>query len=137
MLAGQGYWTLFTNPRGSTGYGHAFTFSTRGRWGMEDYQDLMQAVDVAIARAKGGVDTTRMAVLGGSYGGFMTNWIVGHTQRFSVAQTDRSIYNWYSWYGSSDAQGLTAYEFRGAPLESHSLYRVPSPMAHLNTMPTP
>jgi len=137
MLAGQGYWMLFTNPRGSTGYGHAFTYATRGRWGMEDYQDLMQAVDIAIARAKGGVDTTRMAVLGGSYGGFMTNWIVGHTNRFRVAQTDRSIFNWYSWYGSSDAQGLTEYEFRGAPWESDSLYRVLSPMAYVNTMHTP
>jgi dipeptidyl aminopeptidase/acylaminoacyl peptidase len=137
MLAGQGYWMLFTNPRGSTGYGHAFTYATRGRWGMEDYQDLMQAVDLAIARAKGGVDTTRMAVLGGSYGGFMTNWIVGHTNRFRVAQTDRSIFNWYSWYGSSDAQGLTEYEFRGAPWESDSLYRVLSPMAYAMNMHTP
>src|SRR6267378_1282432 len=137
MLAGQGYWMLFTNPRGSTGYGHTFTFSTRGRWGMEDYQDLMQAVDVAIARAKGGVDTTRMAVLGGSYGGFMTNWVVGHTNRFRVAQTDRSIFNWYSWYGSSDAQGLTEYEFSGAPWESDSLYRVLSPMTYAKNMRTP
>jgi dipeptidyl aminopeptidase/acylaminoacyl peptidase len=137
MLAGQGYWMLFTNPRGSSGYGHAFTFSTRGRWGMEDYQDLMQAVDIAIARANGGVDTTRMAVLGGSYGGFMTNWIVGHTNRFRVAQTDRSIFNWYSWYGSSDAQGLTDYEFSGAPWDSDSLYRVLSPMTYANNMRTP
>ena len=137
MLAGQGYWMLFTNPRGSSGYGHAFTFSTRGRWGMEDYQDLMQAVDVAVARAKGGVDTTRMAVLGGSYGGFMTNWIVGHTNRFRVAQTDRSIFNWYSWYGSSDAQGLTDYEFSGAPWQADSLYRVLSPMSYATSMRTP
>ena len=137
MLAGQGYWMLFTNPRGSTGYGHDFTYATRGRWGMEDFQDLMQAVDLAIARAKGGVDTTRMAVLGGSYGGFMTNWIVGHTNRFRVAQTDRSIFNWYSWYGSSDAQSLTEYEFKGAPWESDSLYRVLSPMAYVNNMRTP
>ena len=137
MLAGQGYWMLFTNPRGSSGYGHAFTFSTRARWGMEDYQDLMQAVDVAIARAKGGVDTTRMAVLGGSYGGFMTNWIVGHTNRFRVAQTDRSIFNWYSWYGSSDAQGLTEYEFSGTPWEADSLYRALSPMTYANNMRTP
>lgn len=135
MLAGQGYWMLFTNPRGSTGYGHKFTFATRGRWGMEDYQDLMQAVDVVIGR--GEVDTTRMAVLGGSYGGFMTNWIVGHTRRFAVAQTDRSIYNWYSWYGSSDAQGLTEYEFFGAPWENDSLYRVLSPMAFADRIATP
>jgi len=137
MLASQGYWLLFTNPRGSTGYGHDFTFATRGRWGMEDYQDLMQAVDVAIARTKGGVDTTRMAVLGGSYGGFMTNWVVGHTSRFRVAETDRSIFNWYSWYGSSDAQGLTDYEFSGAPWETDSLYRVLSPMTYASNMRTP
>jgi len=137
MLAGQGYWVLFTNPRGSSGYGHAFTFATRGRWGMEDYQDLMQAVDVTIERARGGVDTTRMAVLGGSYGGFMTNWIVGHTNRFRVAETDRSIFNWYSWYGSSDAQGLTDYEFLGGPWESDSLYRTLSPMTYASNMRTP
>jgi dipeptidyl aminopeptidase/acylaminoacyl peptidase len=137
MLAGQGYWMLFVNPRGSSGYGHAFTFATRGRWGLEDYQDLMQAVDAAIARARGGVDTTRMAVLGGSYGGFMTNWIVGHTNRFRVAQTDRSIFNWYSWYGSSDAQGLTDYEFHGAPWDRDSLYRALSPMTYAASMRTP
>ncbi len=135
MLAGQGYWMLFTNPRGSSGYGHAFTFATRGRWGMEDYDDLMQAVDVVIAR--GGVDTTRMAVLGGSYGGFMTNWILGHTGRFAVAQTDRSIYNWYSWYGSSDAQGLTDYEFLGPPWERDSLYRALAPMSYATRIQTP
>jgi dipeptidyl aminopeptidase/acylaminoacyl peptidase len=135
MLAGQGYWMLFTNPRGSDGYGHEFTFATRGRWGMEDYQDLMQAVDLVIAR--GDVDTTRMAVLGGSYGGFMTNWILAHTRRFAVAQTDRSIYNWYSWYGSSDAQGLTDYEFYGAPWERDSLYRALSPMTHAARIVTP
>jgi dipeptidyl aminopeptidase/acylaminoacyl peptidase len=135
MLAGQGYWVLLVNPRGSTGYGHGFTFATRGRWGMEDYQDLMQAVDVAIAR--GGVDTTRLGVAGGSYGGFMTNWIVGHTTRFAVAQTDRSIFNWFSWYGSSDAQGLTDYEFFGAPWEHDSLYRALSPMTYAKQIRTP
>ena len=135
MLAGQGYWVLFTNPRGSDGYGHRFMFATRGRWGMEDYQDLMQAVDQVITR--GQVDTTRMAVLGGSYGGFMTNWILGKTRRFAVAQTDRSIYNWYSWYGSSDVQGLTEYEFMGAPWEADSLYRALSPMTFASRINTP
>jgi dipeptidyl aminopeptidase/acylaminoacyl peptidase len=136
MLAGQGYWVLITNPRGSTGYGHTFTYATRFRWGMEDYQDLMNAVDEVIRRT-GQVDTTRMAVLGGSYGGFMTNWILGHTSRFAVAQTDRSIFNWYSWYGSSDAQGLTEYEFGGPPWEADSLYRVLSPMTWARNIRTP
>src|SRR3989441_1620136 len=72
MLAGQGYWMLFTNPRGSSGYGHAFTVATRGRWGMEDFRDLMQAVDVVIAR--GGGDTAKLAVVGGSYGGVQAEW---------------------------------------------------------------
>lgn len=136
MLAGQGYWVLFTNPRGSSGYGHDFTYATRLRWGMEDYQDLMNGVDEVIRRT-GQVDTTRMAVLGGSYGGFMTNWIIGHTSRFAVAQTDRSISNWFSWYGSSEAQGLTEYEFGGFPWDQDSLYRALSPFTYVENMRTP
>ena len=136
MLAGQGYWVLFTNPRGSTGYGHDVTYATRKRWGMEDYQDLMKGVDEVIRRT-GQVDTTRMAVLGGSYGGFMTNWIVGHTNRFAVAESDRAISNWFSWYGSSDAQGLTEYEFDGFPWTQDSLYRALSPFSYLTNMKTP
>jgi dipeptidyl aminopeptidase/acylaminoacyl peptidase len=135
MLAGQGAWVLLVNPRGSTGYGHAFTFATRGRWGLEDYQDLMQGLDVAIAR--GGVDTTRLGLAGGSYGGFMTNWILGHSARFAAAETDRSIYDWFSWYGSSDAQGLTDYEFFGPPWRADSLYRALSPMRYAQHIRTP
>jgi dipeptidyl aminopeptidase/acylaminoacyl peptidase len=135
MLAGRGYWVLLVNPRGSTGYGHAFTFASRGRWGREDYEDLMLGLDSAIAR--GGVDTTRLGVAGGSYGGFMTNWIVGHTNRFAAAETDRSIYDFFSWYGSSDAQGLTNYEFFGPPWRADSLYRALSPMAYAAHIRTP
>jgi dipeptidyl aminopeptidase/acylaminoacyl peptidase len=104
-LAGAGMWVLYTNPRGSSGYGADFTFSTRGRWGAEDYEDLMKAVDIAAARPD--VDSTRMGVTGGSYGGFMTAWITTKTNRFRAAQADRMISNWHSWYGTSDAQGLT------------------------------
>src|SRR3989475_9068000 len=104
MLAGQGYWVLFTNPRGSSGYGHAFTFATRGRWGMEDYRDLMQAVDVVIAR--GEVDTTKLAVLGGPYGGFLTKWVLGRTHPLAVAGADRPVFNWDSLDRPSHAQGL-------------------------------
>jgi dipeptidyl aminopeptidase/acylaminoacyl peptidase len=136
MLASQGYWVLFTNPRGSTGYGHAFNYASRGRWGMEDYQDLMLGVDEVIRRT-GQVDTTRLAVAGGSYGGFMTNWILGHTNRFRVAETDRSISNWFSWYGSSDAQGLTEYEFYGPPWEQDSLYWALSPLRFARNITTP
>src|SRR2546421_12625070 len=87
LLAGQGYWVLLVNPRGSTGYGHDFTFATRGRWGMEDYQDLMKAVDVAIAR--GGVDTTRLGVAGGPVRGVVAHLGGGDRPPVPGARTER------------------------------------------------
>jgi len=96
----------------------------------------MLGVDEVIRRTRQ-VDTTRLAVAGGSYGGFMTNWILGHTNRFRVAETDRSILNWYSWYGSSDAQGLTEFEFFGGPWEQDSLYAALSPMRYARNINTP
>jgi dipeptidyl aminopeptidase/acylaminoacyl peptidase len=126
---------LFTNPRGSTGYGSDFTYSTRGRWGREDYEDLMQAVDIVARRPD--VDSTRMGVTGGSYGGFMTAWITTRTNRFRAAQADRMISNWHSWYGASDAQGLTEFEFYGKPWENPDLYTELSPITHVAKVRTP
>ncbi|HEX3160757.1 MAG TPA: S9 family peptidase, partial [Gemmatimonadaceae bacterium] len=134
-LAGAGMWVLFTNPRGSSGYGADFTFSTRGRWGAEDYQDIMKAVDIAAARPD--VDSTRMGVTGGSYGGFMTAWITTKTNRFKAAQADRMISNWGSWYGSSDAQGLTEFEFYGKPWENPAMYDTLSPIRYVTRVKTP
>ncbi|HPF62877.1 MAG TPA: S9 family peptidase [Gemmatimonadales bacterium] len=134
-LAGAGMWVLFTNPRGSSGYGAEFTYATRGRWGMEDYEDLMRAVDLTAARPD--VDSTRMGVTGGSYGGFMTAWITTKTDRFKAAQTDRMISNWFSWYGVSDAQGLTEFEFYGKPWDNPTLYWDLSPLAHVAQVRTP
>ena len=134
-LAGAGMWVLFTNPRGSSGYGAEFTYATRGRWGMEDYEDLMRAVDLTAARPD--VDSTRMGVTGGSYGGFMTAWITTKTDRFKAAQTDRMISNWFSWYGVSDAQGLTEFEFYGKPWDNPTLYWDLSPLAHVARVRTP
>src|SRR2546428_10839390 len=90
MLAGQGYWMLFTNPRGSSGYGHAFTFATRGRWGMEDFRDLMQAVDVVIARGEG--DTAKLAGVGGSHGGLLAKWGGGATPPVAGGGDDRAVF---------------------------------------------
>ena len=134
-LTGAGLWVLFTNPRGSSGYGADFTYSTRGRWGLEDYQDLMQAVDIAARRPD--VDSTRMGVTGGSYGGFMTAWVTTRTNRFKAAQADRMISNWYSWYGASDAQSLTEFEFYGKPWENPKLYTELSPITHVTRVRTP
>src|SRR5258708_18773989 len=80
---------LFTNPRGSSGYGADFTFSTRGRWGAEDYDDLMKAVDIASVRAD--VDSTRMGVTGGSYGGFMSAWSTTEKNRLRTGPTGRLL----------------------------------------------
>ena len=134
-IAGAGMWVLYTNPRGSSGYGADFTYSTRGRWGMEDYEDLMKAVDIAAQRAD--VDSTRMGVTGGSYGGFMTAWITTKTHRFKAAQADRMISNWASWYGSSDAQGLTEFEFYGEPWENWAVYDTLSPIRYVDQVRTP
>ena len=100
LLAGRGYAVLFTNPRGSHAYGERFVEACVGDWGGKDYEDLMAGVDHVIAL--GWVDPKRLYVTGGSYGGFMTNWIVGHTDRFRAAVTQRSISNNVSAYGTSD-----------------------------------
>lgn len=134
-IAGAGMWVLYTNPRGSSGYGADFTYSTRGRWGAEDYEDIMKAVDIAAARPD--VDSTRMGVTGGSYGGFMTAWITTRTDRFKAAQADRMISNWWSWYGSSDAQGLTTFEFYGRPWENPAMYDTLSPIRFVERVRTP
>ncbi|MEX2282800.1 MAG: S9 family peptidase [Gemmatimonadota bacterium] len=134
-LTGAGMWVLYTNPRGSSGYGGEFTYATRGRWGMEDYEDLMKAVDIAARRAD--VDSTRMGVTGGSYGGFMTAWVTTKTNRFKAAQADRMISNWASWYGSSEAQGLTEFEFFGKPWDNWKLYDELSPIKYVTGVKTP
>lgn len=134
-LAAQGMFVLFTNPRGSSGYGAPFTYSTRGRWGLEDYQDLMKAVDIVAARPD--VDSTKMGATGGSYGGFMTTWIATRTNRFKAIETDRTITDWTYWYGSSDAQGLTEFEFYGKPWDNQKLYDTLSPIRYVSKVKTP
>lgn len=101
LLAAQGYVVLYTNPRGSDGYGQTFVNACREDYGGKDYTDLMTAVDFALATYDF-IDEERLGVTGGSYGGFMTNWIVGHTNRFKAAVTQRCISNWLSFYGVSD-----------------------------------
>lgn len=100
VLSGEGYVIIYTNPRGSTGYSQDFR-DIRGRYGDRDYKDLMEALEYVI-RNYDFIDPKRLGVAGGSYGGFMTNWIIGHTNRFKAAVTQRSISNWISDYGTTD-----------------------------------
>lgn len=98
--ASEGYFVFFCNPRGGDGRGDQFA-DIRGKYGEEDYEDIMQFTDHVLARYPQ-IDVNRIGVTGGSYGGFMTNWIIGHTNRFKAAASQRSISNWISMEGTSD-----------------------------------
>ena len=136
VLSGSGFFVLYTNPRGSTGYGHAFTYATLAQWGEMDSEDYLSGIDAAID-AYPDIDETRIGVSGGSYGGFMTNWLTATTDRFAAAVTSRSIVSWESWYGGSDAQGLTEFEFEGTPWEARERYRRLSPISYVENVTAP
>jgi len=99
-FAGAGYAVIYLNPRGSDGYSEKFA-DIRGNYGTRDFDDLMEGLDYVL-KAYPRIDGSRMGIAGGSYGGFMTNWAVGHTDRFRAAVTDRSIASWASMWGVSD-----------------------------------
>jgi dipeptidyl aminopeptidase/acylaminoacyl peptidase len=98
--ANEGYFVFFCNPRGSDGRGDEFA-DIRGKYGTIDYDDLMKFTDKVLEKYPQ-IDCTRIGVTGGSYGGFMTNWIIGHTDRFKCAVSQRSISNWISKFGTTD-----------------------------------
>lgn len=135
-LTAKGFAVLFTNPRGSHGYGQKFVDAVRGDYGGSDYTDLMSAVDYAIETFDF-IDETKLGVTGGSYGGFMTNWIVGHTDRFKAAVTQRSISNWISFYGVSDiGYFFTDWEV-GAELDNIEKLWHHSPLKYVDNIKTP
>jgi dipeptidyl aminopeptidase/acylaminoacyl peptidase len=135
-LAGKGYVVLYTNPRGSTSYGRDFSKAVQGIWGKEDYEDIMRGVDAVIAR--GYIDTDRLGVTGGSYGGFMTNWIIGHTDRFSAAVTLRSVTNLTSMFGTSDiGPWLSKDNWETTPWDDPQTHIFHSPITYVKNMTTP
>lgn len=137
LLAARGWGVLFTNPRGSTNYGEQFTLASNDDWGGGDYQDLLLGVDAAIARAPW-VDTDRLGVTGGSYGGYMTNWIVTQTDRFKAAVTERSICNMVSKWGTSDIGYIgNDLQWGGPPWERMQFYLDRSPLTHVKNVKTP
>lgn len=135
-LAANGYVVFFSNPRGSQGYGEKHSKAIWGRWGGVDYADIMAWAD-HVAR-KRYIDRSRMGVTGGSYGGFMTNWIIGHTNRFKAAVTQRSIVNMVSKYGAGDYNWMLAYRFGGKdPWEDIKAYWDQSPLKYFGSVRTP
>jgi dipeptidyl aminopeptidase/acylaminoacyl peptidase len=136
VFASKGYAVLYTNPRGSDGYSEAFA-DIRGHYGERDYEDLMEAVDFALARYPF-LDGSRLAVAGGSYGGFMTNWIVTQTDRFKAAVTDRSISNWWTFWGTSDIGPYFEKDQIGMdPWEKEELVLAKSPIRYVKNVTTP
>lgn len=136
LMAARGYVVVYTNPRGSSGYGEAFTRASHLRWGETDMPDVMAAVDHVLSL--GYVDESRMGVTGGSYGGFMTLWVIGHTDRFKAAVTQRCVSNLYSFYGTSDiGWGFIDYQFGGKAWERREHFMKYSPISYVEQMTTP
>jgi dipeptidyl aminopeptidase/acylaminoacyl peptidase len=136
LLSSEGYGILYINPRGSHGYGQQFVNAVRGDYGGGDFQDVMDAVDYALDNYDF-IDPDRLGVTGGSYGGFMTNWIVGHTNRFKAAVTQRSISNWISFYGVSDiGYYFTEWQIKADLKDLETLWKH-SPLAYIEQVNTP
>ncbi|CAH0146843.1 Dipeptidyl-peptidase 5 [Peribacillus sp. Bi96] len=136
-LANEGYTVLFTNPRGSLGYGQDFANACRGDYGGMDYQDLMAGVDHVLTTYDF-INHEDLGVSGGSYGGFMTNWIIGHTNRFKAAVTQRCISNWLSFYGVSDiGYYFTEWEIGGDIINSADKLWQHSPLKYISNVNTP
>ncbi|AGB04536.1 dipeptidyl aminopeptidase/acylaminoacyl peptidase [Aciduliprofundum sp. MAR08-339] len=137
-LLSHGFAVIFTNPRGSSGYGENFALHIRGAFGERDYRDLMEAMDFVLKNYP--IDPQRLYVTGGSYGGFMTNWIVGHTSRFRAAVTQRSISNQLSFWGTSDIGPWFNKDYIGAGKdlwEGFEDYWNMSPLKYAKNIKTP
>ncbi|MDX2003649.1 MAG: S9 family peptidase [Meiothermus sp.] len=131
-----GFAVLYGNPRGSTGYGQEFV-KLDSRWGEIDVEDLLGLLDHALAHFP--LDASRVAVAGGSYGGYMTNWLTAtHPERFKAAVTDRSISNWFSFFGASDiGPRFTRLELGAQPWERPEVLWEKSPLSKVHQVQTP
>ncbi|MCM3743903.1 S9 family peptidase [Sporosarcina luteola] len=136
LLAAKGYGVLYINPRGSHGYSQQFVDAVRGDYGGGDYEDIMASVDHVLAENEW-IDENRLGVTGGSYGGFMTNWIVGHTNRFKAAVTQRSICNWISFFGVSDIGYYFSDWQIGADMKDVETLWKHSPLKYAENVETP
>jgi dipeptidyl aminopeptidase/acylaminoacyl peptidase len=136
VYAAKGWAVFFCNPRGSTGYGEKFERGEINNWGVMDYEDVMAGVDAALKQYPW-VDSEKLGVTGGSYGGYLTNWIVGHTNRFKAAVTLRSVSNFISDEGTRDgAYGHDEY-FKGILFDDFDQYWEASPLKYARNVKTP
>lgn len=137
VMAGRGYGVLATNPRGGKGYGEQHAAHIFANWGTQDADDCLAAVDAALATTDW-IDPDRLYLTGGSYGGYMTAWLVGHDHRFRAAVAQRGVYNWSSFYGTSDiGPTFGDYVLGGPQFEKPDLYVRVSPMTYASEVRTP
>ncbi|MBA2524374.1 MAG: S9 family peptidase [Pyrinomonadaceae bacterium] len=134
-FSARGYAMLRVNPRGSSGYGQKFRFANIKDWGGGDYQDLMTGVDEVIRM--GVADPDRLGVMGWSYGGFMTSWIVTQTKRFKAASVGAGVTNLMSFIGTADIPSFIPDYFGEQPWENLEIYRAHSAMFHMKGVVTP
>ena len=134
-MAAKGYVVLYPNPRGSTTYGQEFGNIIQYAYPGDDFKDLMAGVDEVIAR--GWVDPDKLGVTGGSGGGVLTNWVIGHTDRFKAAVSQRSIADWSGFWYTADFSQFTPMWFRGAPWEQEADYKARSPITYIQNVHTP
>ncbi len=136
LLASNGYAVIFSNPLGSDGYGEEFA-NIHGIYGKRDYEDIMEVMDEAVGRFDF-IDAKKLGVTGGSYGGYMTNWIVTQTDRFKAAVTQRSISNWTSFFGTTDiGYFFGPDQLGGDPWTNPEGYAEMSPITHVKNVKTP
>jgi dipeptidyl aminopeptidase/acylaminoacyl peptidase len=126
---------MAVNPRGSTTFGQNFTDGIRGDWGGKAYEDLMKGLDYAISL--GYVDKNRVGAAGGSYGGYMVNWIAGHSDRFKCLISHAGVFNLTSKYGVTEELWFPEWEFLGPPWKSREVYEKWSPHMFAQNFKTP
>jgi dipeptidyl aminopeptidase/acylaminoacyl peptidase len=136
MFASRGYVAVLINPRGSTGYGQRFTDEISRDWGGKVYEDLMKGADYVL-KSYPFIDGTRMAAAGASYGGYMIDWIEGHTDRFKCLVSHDGVFDPMSMYGATEELWFPEWEFAGTPYKNPQLYQRWSPLAYASKFKTP
>ncbi len=136
LFAAGGYVVIMINPRGSTGYGQSFIDGINGDWGGKPYMDLMNGLDYA-EKTYPFIDKDRECALGASYGGYMINWILGHTTRFKCLVSHDGMFNTESAYGSTEELWFPEWEFKGLPWANREEYRKWSPHLYAAQFKTP
>jgi len=134
-MAAKGYVVLYPNPRGSTSYGQEFGNMIQFHYPGDDYKDLMAGVDETIHR--GYIDAKTLGVTGGSGGGLLTNWVVGHTDRFAAAVSQRDIASWTDWWYTADFTLFQPTWFKAPPFQDPEDFKARSPITYVNQVTTP